>query len=68
MFWEWKSEHHRCLLSQIAFDMIPTPVLLPGESYGQRSLEGYSPWDRKRVRHNLATKQQQQLAKSALGV
>ena len=22
----------------------PTPVLLPGESYGQRSLAGYSPW------------------------
>ena len=21
-----------------------TPVFLPGESYGQRSLEGYSPW------------------------
>ena len=23
----------------------PTPVLLPGEFHGQRSLEGYSPWD-----------------------
>ena len=22
----------------------PTPVFLPGESYGQRSLVGYSPW------------------------
>ena len=22
----------------------PTPVLLPGECHGQRSLEGYSPW------------------------
>ena len=22
----------------------PTPVLLPGESHGQRSLEGCSPW------------------------
>ena len=22
----------------------PTPVILPGESYGQRSLAGYSPW------------------------
>ena len=22
----------------------PTPVFLPGESQGQRSLEGYSPW------------------------
>ena len=24
-------------------DMQPTPVLLPGESHGQRSLVGYSP-------------------------
>ena len=37
-----------------------TPVFLPGKSRGQRSLAGYSPWDCKRVRHNLATKQQQQ--------
>ena len=22
----------------------PTPIFLPGESHGQRSLEGYSPW------------------------
>ena len=22
----------------------PTPVFLPGDSHGQRSLEGYSPW------------------------
>ena len=26
--------------------MQPTPVLLPGESRGQRSLVGYSPWGR----------------------
>ena len=25
----------------------PTPVFLPGEFHGQRSLEGYSPWGRK---------------------
>ena len=24
-----------------------TPVFLPGESHGQRSLAGYSPWSRK---------------------
>ena len=36
----------------------PTPVFLPGKSHGQRSLEGYSPCGRKRVRHDLATKQQ----------
>ena len=28
-----------------------TPVFLPGESHGQRSLAGYSPWGR-RVRHD----------------
>ena len=27
----------------------PTPVLLPGESHGQRSLEGYSSWGRKEL-------------------
>ena len=36
-----------------------TPVFLPGESNGQRSLSAYSPWGC-RVRHDLATKQQQQ--------
>ena len=25
----------------------PTPVFLPGESHGQRGLEGYSPWGHK---------------------
>ena len=29
----------------------PTPVFLPGESHGQRSPAGYSPWGR-RVRHD----------------
>ena len=29
---------------------IPTPVFLPGEFHGQRSLVGYSPWSH-RVRH-----------------
>ena len=27
----------------------PTPVLLPGESHGQRKLAGYSPWGHRRV-------------------
>ena len=27
----------------------PTPVLLPGESHGQRSLVGYSPWGHKEL-------------------
>ena len=25
----------------------PTPIFLPGESHGQRSLVGYCPWGRK---------------------
>ena len=29
----------------------PTPVFLPGESHGQRSLVGYSPWGSQRVSH-----------------
>ena len=37
----------------------PTSVFLPGESQGQKSLAGYSPWGCKRVGHDLATKQQQ---------
>ena len=27
----------------------PTPVFLPEKSHGQRSLVGYSPWDRKEL-------------------
>ena len=33
----------------------PTPVYLPEKSHGERSLAGYSPWDHKRVGHNLVT-------------
>ena len=36
----------------------PTLVFLTGKSHGQGSLAGYSPWDLRRVRHELATKQQ----------
>ena len=39
--------------------MVTTSVFLPGKSYGQRSLVGYSPRDHKRVRHDIATKQQE---------
>ena len=35
----------------------PTPVFLPGDSHGQSSLVGYSPWVCKRVRHDLVTEQ-----------
>ena len=36
-----------------------TLVFFLGKSYGQRSLVGYSPWNRKRVGHDLVTKQHQ---------
>ena len=36
-----------------------TPPVLPRKSHRQRCLVGYSAWGHKRVRHNLATKQQQ---------
>ena len=36
----------------------PTPVLLPGESHGQRSLVGYTAHGITRVSHDLAIKQQ----------
>ena len=35
----------------------PTPVVLPGKSHGQRNLVGYSPRAGKRDRHDLGTKQ-----------
>ena len=33
----------------------PTPGFLPGESHGQRSLVGYSSWDRKESDTTKAT-------------
>ena len=30
----------------------PTPGFLPGESHGERSLMGYSPWGLQRVGHD----------------
>ena len=36
----------------------PTPFFLPRKSHEQRSLVGCSPWGRKRVRPDTATKQQ----------
>ena len=33
-------------------EWLPTPVFLPGESHGQRSLVGYSPWGSQRVSHD----------------
>ena len=37
----------------------PTPVFLSGKSHGQKSLTAYNPWGHKRIRHNLAAKQQE---------
>ena len=30
-------------------EWLPTPVFLPGDSHGQRSLAGYSPWGHKEL-------------------
>ena len=35
-----------------------TPVFLSGKYDEQKDMAGYSPWGHKRVRHNLAMKQQ----------
>ena len=43
----------------------PTPVFLPEKSYRQRTLAGYSPWGRRRVKHNLATEQQCEVMRRA---
>ena len=40
----------------------PTPVFLPGEFHGQRSLVVYSPRGHKRVRHDWATNTQYSIA------
>ena len=40
-------------------DSKPTPVFLPGKSYEQRSLAGYSLWCHKTAGQDLVTKQQQ---------
>ena len=40
-------------------EWLPTPIFLPREFHGHRSLAGYSPWGR-RVGRNLVIKQQQQ--------
>ena len=40
--------------------MVTHSSILPGKSYEQRSQVGYRPWGCKRIRHSLATKQQQQ--------
>ena len=48
-----------CWEDPLGEEMAPTPVFSPAESHGQRSLVSYSPQGRKRVGHDLATKQQQ---------
>ena len=31
-------------------ELLPTPVFLPGDFHGQRSLVGYSPWGHKELK------------------
>ena len=47
IFCIWLFSLSKMYLSFAHFVCQPTPVLLPGKSHGQRSLEGYSPWGHK---------------------
>ena len=42
-------------------EMATHSSILPGKTHRQRSMVDYSPWGHQRIRHDLATKQQQQL-------
>ena len=46
--WAWQSRFDSWI-RKIPWrrECLPTPVSFPGESHGQRSLAGYSPWGRK---------------------
>ena len=44
----------------------PTPVFLPGESHGQKSLAGYSPWGHKELDMTEATARKQSSVKTHL--
>ena len=55
-------------LERFPRQMANHPVFLPGKSYGQRSLVGYSPWGLKRVRYDLATIQKQHLTLNHPGI
>ena len=50
---------HGVAKSRIQLSNFHFPVFLPGKPHGQRSLAGCSPSNGQRVRHDLATKQQQ---------
>ena len=47
--WQWRRPRFNPWVRKIPWRRAwqPTPVFLPGESHGQRSLVGYSPWDRR---------------------
>ena len=71
-FWWLSGKESACQFGRYEFDpwvrkipwrrkWQPSPVFLPEKSHGLRSLGGYSPWGCKRVGHDLATKQQQQI-------
>ena len=60
-----KKVHQGCILSPCLFNLWrrkwqPTPVFLPGESHGQRSLVGCSPWGRTESDTTEVTWQQRQ--------
>jgi len=55
--WRTALNRYRILFSSVGKipwrrDWLSTPVFLPGEFHGQRSLVGYSPWNRKELDMN----------------
>ena len=43
--------------------LLSTPVFMPGESHGQKSLSGYSPWGHISVLHRNKTNRMQNIKK-----
>ena len=58
VMWVWSLGHK----DPLEKEMTTHSIISLGKSYGQ-SLVGYSPWGHKRVRHDIATKQQQKQCK-----
>ena len=51
-FKKCKKGKRRNTLMEKIIEFLPIPVFLPGEFHGQRSLTGYSPWNRKELDAN----------------
>ena len=61
-FWLFTGSLSTSALEHLSFPLLiiflSLALFVLGKSHGQRGLAGHSPWGHKRVRHDLATKQQ----------